>query len=55
MLEKCRDCEDSAMYTRVVYAYALLDTLDDAIAIGRSLEGAWQQQPGFHIAILSES
>jgi heme-degrading monooxygenase HmoA len=40
------------MYARVVYAYALLDTLDDAIEICRSLEDAWQQQKGFQSASL---
>ena len=40
------------MYARVVYAYALLSTLDDAIAICRSLEVGWQEQKGFQSANL---
>ena len=40
------------MYARVVYAFALLNTLDDAIAICKSIEHTWQQQQGFHSANL---
>jgi heme-degrading monooxygenase HmoA len=40
------------MYARIVHAYVLLNTLDEAIDICRSLEAGWQQQQGFQSASL---